>query len=282
MNPVEIADIEMDLLLEGIYRRYGVDFRNYSKASLRRRIMICMETAGVDRYSSLIPVLLNDKDAFNQFMLTLSVGVTEMFRDPHFFLTFREKIIPILKTYPFVKIWHAGCSTGEEVYSLAIILHEEKFLERSIIYATDFNSLSLDIAKKGIYSSEALESFTKNYAETKPGASFREYYQEKYGYFKLHDFLQKNIVFSTHNLATDGVFGEMNIIVCRNVLIYFDKVLQDKVFKLFTNSLSSLGYICLGSKETIKFSGVADHYEEAFKKEKIFRKIKGTHGYQTT
>ncbi|QPJ64821.1 MAG: protein-glutamate O-methyltransferase CheR [Candidatus Nitrohelix vancouverensis] len=278
MTPVEVAAIELDLLLEGMYRRYGVDLRNYSKASLRRRIQIYMEKKDVDCYSDLIPLLLKDKDAFDMFMLTISVGITEMFRDPPFFIAFRKQIIPILKTYPFVKIWHAGCSTGEEVYSLAIILHEEQFLERSIIYATDFNSLSLDVAKKGIYSSDALESFNKNYLETAPKSSFRNYCQEKYGYFKLHDFLQKNIVFSTHNLATDGVFGEMNVIICRNVLIYFDKSLQERVFTLFTDSLSPLGFLCLGSKETIKFSELAPQYEVSFKQEKIFRKITGSNG----
>ncbi len=279
MNPVDIAEIEMDLLLEGIFRRYGIDFRNYSRASIKRRVGLILDKTGFEKFSDLIPLLLNDKEAFDQFMLTMSVGVTEMFRDPDFFLAFRQKLIPIMKTYPFVKIWHAGCSTGEEVYSLAIMLHEEEFLERSIIYATDINPLSLDIAQKGIYSMDAFKQFEDNYRATHPKSNLRSYCQEKYGFFKLNDQLKKNIVFSTHNLVSDGVFGEMNIIVCRNVLIYFDKILQDRVFKLFMDSLSPLGFLCLGTKETVKFSQVADQFEMICKGEKIFRKNSGSNGH---
>lgn len=278
MNAGDVEELEIELLLEGIFRRYGVDFRNYSRASVKRRIGICREKFNVERFSDLIPELLNNKEAFNSFLLNMSVGVTEMFRDPEFFLTFREKVIPVMKTYPFVKIWHAGCSTGEEVYSLAIILQEESFLDRSVIYATDFNALSLDIAQKGIYSMEDFKHFEENYRATGAKSRLGDYCKEKYGFFKLSDQLKKNIVFSTHNLASDGVFGEMNVIICRNVLIYFDKMLQNRVFHLFRDSLSPLGFLCLGTKETVKFSDVADEFDLLFKKEKIFRKISSTNG----
>jgi chemotaxis protein methyltransferase CheR len=207
----------------------------------------------------------------------MSITVTEMFRDPAFYTAIREKLIPALKTFPFVKIWHAGCATGEEVYSMAILLHEENFLDRARIYATDFNKHSLDIAEKGVYPARNMALHAANYRASGGKANFEDYYSAGYDLAKMKDMLKKNITFSYHNLVTDSVFGEMNVVICRNVLIYFDKILQERVFGLFTDSLRHSGFLCLGSKESLNFSSVKKNFETVESKQKIYRKCGDLH-----
>jgi len=217
------------------------------------------------------------KRFFDRFLKHMSITVTEMFRDPSFYRMVREELIPVLKTFPFVKIWHAGCATGEEVYSMAILLHEEDFLGRARIYATDFNKHSLDAAEKGVYPVDRIGLYGENYRDSGGKRDFSDYYSTAYGLAKMKDFLKERVTFSYHNLVTDGVFGEMNLISCRNVLIYFDKTLQERVFTLFTDSLRHGGYLCLGSKETINFSGVKKQYEVLSGRQKIYKKCGATH-----
>lgn len=271
-RPSSTEAIEIDLLLEGIRRRYGYDFTNYSHASIKRRLEHARNEAGFKRFTELLDRLLHDEMFFDRFLKHMSVTVTEMFRDPQFYRTIREKLIPVLKTFPFIKIWHAGCATGEEVYSMAILLHEEDFLGRARIYATDFNKHSLDTAEKGVYSSDRIKTYATNYIASGGKRDFSSYYSAGYGLAKMMDFLKERITFSYHNLVTDSVFGEMNLISCRNVLIYFDKTLQERVFTLFTNSLRHGGFLCLGSKETLNFSSVKKLYEQVEPKQKIYKK----------
>lgn len=272
MKDKEIRDIELDLLLEGILRRHGYDFRHYAKASLKRRVMSIKKKLGMGYISEIIPAILRDDGAINDFLREMSISVTEMFRDPNFFSAIREKVFPYLGSYPFLKIWHAGCSTGEEVYTMAILLKEEDLYQRSRIYATDFNNESLYKAKEGIYPLNKIKTYMENYNRSNPKASFSDYYHAGYKSAKMLEDLKKGITFANHNLVTDGVFGEMNLIVCRNVLIYFDKDLQNRVLRLFRASLCHRGFLCLGSKESLRFSEVADDFEVVSKKEKIFRK----------
>jgi chemotaxis protein methyltransferase CheR len=272
MSTKEIEQIEVDLLLEAIFRRYGYDFRNYARSSLLRRLHNIRQKSNLTQLSELIPQLLHDEAFMNRFVLDLSVTVTEMFRDPDFFFELRTKVIPLLKTYPFVKIWHAGCATGEEVYSMAILLQEEGFYNRVQIYATDINQESIRIAEEGIYSLENIRKFTSNYNKSGGKASFSDYYHAKYQLGKMNEDLKKNIVFSNHNLVTDHAFGEMHLIICRNVLIYFDRELQGKVLRLFNSSLVHRGFLCLGSKESIDLCGQREEYENLSQKWRIFRK----------
>ena len=269
--------IEIELLLEGIRRRWGYDFTHYSMASVKRRLEHAKREAGFTHFTQLLDRLLHDETFFDRFLRHMSITVTEMFRDPSFYQAVREKLIPVLKTFPFVKIWHAGCATGEEVYSMAILLHEEDFLGRARLYATDFNKHSLDSAEKGVYSLANMEHYAANYRASGGKRDFSSYYSSGYGLAKIKDFLRERITFSYHNLATDGVFGEMNLISCRNVLIYFDKTLQDRVFTLFTDSLRYGGYLCLGSKETINFSNMKKLYDPIEGKQKIYKKCGAIH-----
>lgn len=264
--------IEVDLVLEAIYQRYGYDFRNYARSSLMRRLHYVRQKSSLERLSDMIPLVLYDEAFANQLLLDISVTVTEMFRDPEFFVELRSLVIPLLKTYPFVKIWHAGCATGEEVYSMAILLEEEGFYDRVQIYATDMNQESLTTAEEGIYPLENIRNFTKNYQKSGGKSSFSDYYHAKYQMGKMKEALKRNIVFSQHNLATDNAFGEMHLIICRNVLIYFDKQLQNQVYQLFNQSLVPRGFLCLGSKESIEFSEIQSQYEALSSKWRIFRK----------
>ena len=264
--------IEIDLLLAGILNRYGYDFTHYSRASLKRRLQRAMGLAKVTRFTELLDHLLHDEKCFDEFLKSMSVTVTEMFRDPEFYQAIRETVVPVLKTYPFVKIWHAGCATGEEVYSMALLLHEEGFLDRARIYATDFNKHSLDIAARGIYPSRTMGDYARNYREAGGSRELAEYYHDGYEHAKFKDFLKERITFSYHNLVTDGVFGEMNLICCRNVMIYFDKVLQDQVLLKLTDSLRHGGYLCLGNKESLNFTNVKHLYETHDRKQRIYRK----------
>lgn len=271
MNKAEIADIEVEVLKESIFRRYGYDFRHYTNASFKRRTEFFLSKTDLESISDLVPGIIHDKSFFESFFYTLCITVTEMFRDPHVFKAIRQKIVPVLKTFPHVKIWIAGCATGEEAYSMAIMLQEESLYDRSQIYATDFNEEALDRAKKGIYSMDNIKEFTSNYQKSGGRSAFSEYYRSKYGSVIFDNKLKKNIVFANHNLASDSVFGEVHLIMCRNVLIYFDSILQNRVLTLFTESIARNGFLCLGTKETISFSDIADKYDIIAKKEKIYQ-----------
>ncbi|WP_198649959.1 CheR family methyltransferase [Zobellella maritima] len=269
----ELETIELELLLEAIFRRYGYDFRHYARASLKRRVAQRMQRAGVGRVADLIPLILHDRECFDSFLKDMSVTVTDMFRDPDFFAALRSQVIPVLKTYPFIKIWHAGCATGEEVYSLAILLKEEGLYERTQIYATDYNNHSLAIAREGIYSLKQMQQYSENYIRAGGRGSFSNYYHAKYGAAKMHESLKENVTFANHNLATDGVFGEMQMVICRNVLIYFDQQLQNRVLTLLHDSLSPRGFLCLGNKESLKFSAVQGLFEDQVYQQRIFKRV---------
>jgi len=268
---VENEDIEIRLLLEAIYLKYGYDFRNYSNAHMKRRILRRMSMTGLN-ISEMQHRLLNDSEFFRQVLADFSINVTEMFRDPTFYKAFRTDVVPILKTYPFIRVWHAGCSTGEEVYSMAILLREEGIHDRAQIYATDFNEVVLHKAKEGIFPIDVIKDYTHNYHLAGGKASFADYYIAKYDSAILDKSLKNKIIFADHNLVTDNVFGEMQVIVCRNVLIYFNRELQGRVIRLFDDSLCNGGFLCLGSKESIKYSGSADRFVPFIEDERIFRK----------
>ena len=272
MKETEIEEIEIDLLLEALFRLYGYDFRRYSKASITRRIRHLLGKTGLGRVSEMIPELLNDKSFLEKLVYDFSITVTEMFRDPDFYRAVREQVIPYLKTYPFVKIWHAGCATGEEVYSMAIVLKEEGLYDRATIFATDFNNPALTKAKEGIYSLKDIKRYTLNYQDAGGTSSFSEYYHAQYDSVIMDQSLKKNITFANHNLVTDGTFSEMHLILCRNVLIYFTKTLQDRVLGLFNDSLIHGGFLCLGTKESIRFTDVAEAYDAIGRKTKIYQK----------
>ncbi len=266
-------DIEVKLLLEAIYLKYGYDFRNYTQASIKRRINQRMMLSKLDNISAMQHLLLTNKVFFETMLHDFSIQVTEMFRDPSFYIALRKNVIPILKTYPYIKIWHAGCASGEEVYSMAILLKEEGLLDKTLIYATDINEIVLKKAKDGIYSIDKIREFSQNYQKAGGMKSLSNYYTAKYDAVIMKKELKKNLIFAQHNLATDHDFGEMNLIMCRNVLIYFDDALENRVFRLFSNSLIRQGFLCLGSKETMSSSDSYHDFEEFVSKEKIYRKI---------
>jgi len=269
---LENEDIELELLLKAIYLKYGYDFRGYTRASVKRRIMQRLQQSSLESISDLQRKILYDKDFFSILLRDLSINVTEMFRDPLFYKALREKIIPELSKLSFIKIWHAGCATGEEVYSMAILLKEEGLYDRTRLYGTDFDEEGLAKAKKGIYSVGKIQNYINNYKAAGGLESFVDYYSAKYEFVLLDKSLKENILFSNHNLVTDGVFGEMDMIVCRNVLIYFNSDLQNRVFKLFNDSLCRNGFLCLGSKETLRLSSHFEEFEDMVLKERIYRK----------
>jgi chemotaxis protein methyltransferase CheR len=264
--------LEIELLLEAIFRHYGHDFRSYAFSSLRRRLRKRLEAENLKTFSALLDRLLHDPDAMDRLLRDLSVNVTGMFRDPTFFLSLREKVIPILRTYPFVRIWHAGCATGEEVYALAIMLEEEGLYDRARIYATDMNADALDKAKAGIFPLARMREYTSNYLQAGGTRSFSEYYTANYEAALFDPKLRRNVLFAQHNLATDTSFSEFNVILCRNVLIYFDRKLKERVYKLFADSLASFGVLCLGRRESLRFTAVETEYEEFDAKERIYRR----------
>jgi chemotaxis protein methyltransferase CheR len=270
----DLERIEIELLLEGIFRHYGFDFRAYAYASIRRRLWKRIEEEGLSSVSALQERVLHEPALMEKLLLDLSINVTAMFRDPSFYVTFREQVVPLLRTYPFIRIWHAGCSTGEEVYSMAMLLREEGLYDRSRIYATDINEVVLQRAKAGIFPLERMQEYTENYMRAGGKRSFSEYYTAKYGGALFDQSLTKNVVFSQHNLVTDRSFSEFNVILCRNVLIYFDKTLQSKVHNLFYDSLAMFGVLVLGSKETLRFMAHEECYEQMAPPEKIFRKVR--------
>lgn len=265
--------IEITLLLEGIFQRYGHDFRDYSYPSINRRIKYRMELEGLTSISYLQQRVLYEPEMMRKLLKDFSINVTEMFRDPEFYSSFRKRVVPLLHSYPFIRIWHAGCSTGEEAYSMAILLYEEGLYKKSKIYATDMNMDVLEKAEKGIFSFEKMKQYTSNYQKAGGLHAFSEYYTaDQYG-VKFKPFLSENIVFARHNLATDSSFNEFNVIICRNVLIYFDKQLQNQVHGLFQESLSRFGILGLGSKESIRFSPYMPCYEEIDAENKLYKKI---------
>lgn len=268
-----LEDIELQLLLEGIYQYYGFDFRNYAVSSLKRRIRKILHAEELATISELQARILHDPDCLKRFLLGITVNVTSMFRDPSFFLAFRQKVIPLLRTYPYIRIWHAGCSEGQEVYSMAILLQEEGLYNRCRIYATDANEIVLQKAKSGIYPLGLMQQYTQLYLQAGGKQSFSEYYTAAYDSAIFRTTLRENIVFSQHNLATDRSFNEFNIILCRNVLIYFDLVLQQRVHQLFHESLCTFGILALGRQESLRLSPFANRYEALDKREKIYRRL---------
>ena len=269
---VQVEDIEIRLLLEAIYQLYGYDFRSYSPASMRRRIMHRLTMSGFSTVLEMTDRVLRDRQFFVTLLNDLTVNVTEMFRDPEFYKAFREEVVPVLKTFPFIKIWHAGCSTGEEIYSMAILLEEEGLYERAMLYATDIDKNVLAAAKKGIYPIHAFKQYTDNYRRAGGRQSLSDYATARYDSVIMEQRLKRNIVFADHDLATDQVFGEMHVILCRNVLIYFDRPLQQRVFKLFGESLDMGGFLCLGTKESLRFSGNEESFDVVNRSLRIFRK----------
>ena len=270
----DLERLEIELLLEAIYRHYGFDFRSYAYASIRRRLWRRIEAEGLTTVSSLQDRLLHEPAMMENVLLDLSINVTAMFRDPTFYLAFRQRVVPLLRTYPFIRIWHAGCSTGEEVYSMAILLEEEGLYERARIYATDINEVVVHRARAGIFPLERMQEYTENYIRAGGARSFSEYYVAKYDGALFSPALQRNVVFSQHNLVTDRSFAEFNVILCRNVLIYFDRELQTRVHGLFHESLVHLGILGLGAKETLRLSKYESSYEELSRDEKIYRKVR--------
>ncbi len=265
-------DIEFQLLLDAIYLKYHYDFRAYAGSSLRRRLRTAMERFGCATLSQLQDKVLHDPATFPALLDYLTVQVSEMFRDPSYFKALRDTVVPMLRTYPSLKLWVAGCSAGEEVYSLAILLHEEGLLERSLIYATDINAHALQKAEAGVYEIDRIAGFTDNHQKSGGRGSLSKYYTAAYGRAVFDKALKKHMVFSDHSLATDSVFAEMNLVSCRNVLIYFNRELQDRALGLFHDSLCRKGFLGLGSKEALRFSNYADRFDEVVREDRIFQK----------
>ncbi|WP_213880515.1 protein-glutamate O-methyltransferase CheR [Pseudomonas sp. dw_358] len=273
MQRTSDVDIEIRLLIEAIYLKYSYDFRDYSGASVKRRVLHAVSQFECQTISALQERVLHDAGAFMQLLQYLTIPVSSMFRDPEHFLFIRREVVPLLKTYPSLKIWIAGCSTGEEVYSMAILLREEGLLERTIIYATDINPASLEKAKVGIYSMENVRAYTENYQRAGGQEAFSNYYTAAYGNAIFDSSLRDNVTFADHSLATDSVFSETQLVSCRNVLIYFNKNLQDRAFGLFHESLCHRGFLVLGSKETLDFSAYSARFETLARPERIYRKL---------
>jgi chemotaxis protein methyltransferase CheR len=268
-----IESIELDLLLDAVFRLYGYDFRDYAKTSMRRRITNIMKKEEVNTLSALQDRVLHDSRSWERFLDGISVNVSAMFRDPRFFLAFRQCAVPVLRTYPFIRIWQAGCSLGEEAYSLAIMLEEEGLYDRSLIYATDINEVSLRQAREAIYPAELMQKYTQNYVQAGGQQSFSEYYTARYDFAILRPTLQRNIVFSQHNLVSDAPFNEFNVILCRNVMIYFNRGLQERTHNLFHESLAMFGILGLGSRESLRFMPHEHMYEPLVPGEKLYRRV---------
>lgn len=269
----DVEAIEIKLLLEGVYLHYGYDFREYAPASLKRRIWDVVRSEKLRSISRLQDKVLHDPACFERFVAALTINVTAMFRDPSFYLALRKKVVPLLRTYPFIRIWHAGCSTGEEVYSTAILLMEEGIYDRCRIYATDLNESVLRKAKAGIYPLQFMQDYIYNYVKAGGKNSFSEYYTANYDSAIFRSSLRENVIFSQHNLVTDSSFNEFNVILCRNVLIYFNQTLQDRVHNLLYESLGMFGLLGLGHRETISYTPHEKHYEVLEDGEKLYRRI---------
>jgi chemotaxis protein methyltransferase CheR len=271
-NPPDAFDIELKMLVEAVYLKYNYDFRDYTGASQKRRILVAMREMECETVSALQAKVMHEPDGFAQLLQYLTIPVTEMFRDPEYWLAIREQVVPFLKTYPSLKIWVAGCSTGEEVYSLAILLQEEGLLERAIIYATDINPESLEAARRGVFNLERMRLYTENFQKAGGKRAFSDYYTAAYAGALFDRSLIENVTFADHSLATDSVFSETHFVSCRNVLIYFNRKLQDRVLGLFHDSLCYRGFLGLGSKESIDFSSYANRFDVLARRERIFRK----------
>lgn len=276
MNHAETAIIkeeELDLLVQELSERYGYDFSHYARASLRRRINRLII---VDKFASFAELryrLWNDAPYLKRFVEEVTVNVTEMFRDPQVYKAIRQHVLPVLATHPFIRVWHAGCATGEEVYSMAILLEEAGLLHKSLLYATDLNPAAVEKVRLGIFPMRFMKQYSENYIAAGGKKDFSEYYTAKYDWAKFDERYKKHIIAATHNLVSDRSFNEFQLILCRNVLIYFDKELQDQVLQLFDESLEKLGFLVLGSKENLRFSGIAPKYTPVGDKVKIWRKI---------
>ncbi|MFT3824817.1 MAG: protein-glutamate O-methyltransferase CheR [Chitinophagaceae bacterium] len=267
-----VSNENMEMLLGDVLEKYGYDFTDYARASLKRRLNRLFVLDRFVSFGEFRYRLLSDAEYFKRFVEEITVNVTEMFRDPAFYKALREQVLPVLSTRPFIRIWHAGCSTGEEVYSMAILLQEAGVLHKSLIYATDLNPGVLDKLRSGIFPLANMKLYSENYIASGGKSDFSKYYTAKYDYAKFDDSLKSRMIVSTHNLVSDSSFNEFQLICCRNVLIYFNKTLQDKALELFDASLEMLGYLALGAKEQLKFSAIARKYRPEAK-ERIWRKI---------
>ncbi|WP_088894051.1 CheR family methyltransferase [Leptolyngbya ohadii] len=267
-----LEDIEVQLLLEAVHRYYGYDFRNYAASSLKRRVRNFMQNEGLHTVSALQERILHDRACLDRLLLGLTVNTTSMFRDPSFYTAFREQAVPLLRTYPFIRIWHAGCSTGQEVYSMAILLQEEGIYHRCRIYATDTNEQVLQTARSGIFPLDRMQEYTQLYLKAGGKRSFSEYYTADHQNAIFRSSLKEHLVFAQHNLVTDRSFNEFNVILCRNVLIYFNHTLQQQVHQLFYNSLCKFGILGLGKQESIRFTPHETDYEEIAKGQKLYRR----------
>src|SRR4051794_114231 len=269
----ELEAVEIDLLAEGIYEAYGFDFRRYSRPSFRRRVWRRVEAEGLTSISGLLERVLHDRAAMKRLLADLSVNVSAMFRDPGFFRVFRGKVVPMLRTYPFLRIWNAGCATGEEALSVAILLKEAGLYERTRIYATDMNDITLNQARSRTFPIAKMREYTANYIEAGGTRSFSEYYVADGDRVVFQPSLADNVVFAQHNLATDRSFNEFHVIMCRNVMIYFNRELQEHVHKLLYESLTHFGVLGLGSRESTQFSGHEEAYEQLDETERLYRKV---------
>ncbi|MDP9900063.1 chemotaxis protein methyltransferase CheR [Variovorax ginsengisoli] len=272
-TPPSATDIELRLLMEAIYLRYSYDFRDYTGASQKRRVLYALQQLNLPHISALQERVLRDAALFGELLQYLTIPVSEMFRDPPYFLALREQVVPVLQTYPSLKIWIAGCSTGEEAYSMAILLREEGLLSRTQIYATDINPTSLEKARQGIFPLEAIRSYTTNYQRSGGRRAFSDYYTAAYDAARFDPSLCADVIFADHSLATDSVFAETHLVSCRNVLIYFNRSLQDRALGLFHESLCHRGFLGLGSKESIDFSAYAQRFDTLARAERIYRKV---------
>jgi chemotaxis protein methyltransferase CheR len=268
-------EIELDLFVEAVYLRYHYDFRGYARASMKRRLRAAMTQFGCPTLSRLQERLLHEPEVFPKLLDYLTVQVSEMFRDPRYFSTLREAVVPLLRTWPSLKVWVAGCSSGEEAYSLAILLREEGLLERTLIYATDINARALRIAEAGVYAADRMAAFTSNHQASGGRGSLSDHYTAAYGNAVIDKRLKKHIVFSDHSLATDSVFAEVQLVSCRNVLIYFDRALQERALGLFDDALCRQGFLGLGSKESLRFSDRAASFRELVPNQRVFQKQAG-------
>lgn len=273
MSTTGTFDIELRLLLEAIHMRYHYDFRGYAEASLRRRVAAALPKLGCDTVSRLQERVLHEPAAFAELVEQLTVQVSEMFRDPSYFLTFRRQVVPVLATYPSLRLWVPGCSAGEEVYSLAIILREEGLLDRTMIYATDINPSALEKAEAGVYPLSSVATFTANHRAAGGPCSLSQYYSAAYGAALFDRSLRKHMVFSDHSLATDNVFAEVQLVSCRNVLIYFNRTLQDRALGVMKDALCRRGFLGLGTKETLRFSQHADAFADFVEEDRWYRRL---------
>lgn len=269
-----ITDSDLDLFIHELFHLYGYDFTNYTRSSLKRRVNRLMMVERFPSFAELLYRMKNEPEYLSFIVEQLTVNVTEMFRDPAVFKTLREKVLPVLATHPFIRIWHAGCSSGEEVFSMAILLEEAGILQKSLIYATDLNPAVIEMLNKGIFRLNQMQLYSENYIASGGKEEFSKYYTAKYDWAIFDEKLKSKMIVATHNLVSDRSFNEFQLILCRNVLIYFDKTLQERVLSLFDESLEKLGFLVLGSKENIRFSKIAKNYTQLENREKIWRKVR--------